>query len=71
MIPIWRGSRQEIEANAFAMELLMPAAWIRADVPAPLDPYLQEDRICALAARYDVSEIHMVMRLVALKLIRQ
>lgn len=63
-------SSAEAEANAFAMALLMPEAWLRADVPAPLDPLHAEARIRQLAERYDVSEVHMTMRLVDLKLLR-
>lgn len=53
------------EATAFAMELLMPYDWLMADLQAmdpPLD-FEHDDRIAALARRYQVSEQLMLSRI--------
>lgn len=55
----------EDEANIFAMQLLMPAHWLAADIPArdvPLDPG-NDEPIRALAERYDVPLTAMALRL--------
>lgn len=57
---------EEIEANAFAANILMPAAWLRADVKDPtLDP-TDSRELDALALRYQVSPQAMVVRLASL-----
>lgn len=56
------------EANAFAMELLMPYDWLVADLQAmtpPLD-YESDKRIAGLAKKYGVSEQLMLVRIAAL-----
>jgi Zn-dependent peptidase ImmA (M78 family) len=54
---------EEIEANAFAANLLIPAQWIRADLAgSPID-LENEGRIGALAERYQVSAQAMIVRL--------
>lgn len=55
--------RQEIEANEFAAEMLMPTDWLKRDV-AELGP----DGV-ALARRYGVSEQAMWIQLLDLKLV--
>lgn len=52
----------EREANLFAMELLMPEAWLRKDVTAPLS-LMHMDRVETLAERYDVAPALMAIRL--------
>jgi Zn-dependent peptidase ImmA (M78 family) len=57
---------EEIEANAFAANLLIPAQWIRADVGgSPID-FENEARIESLADRYEVSTQAMIVRLTSL-----
>lgn len=54
--------RQEVEANEFAAELLMPSDWLKRDVAE-----LGADGV-ALAKRYGVSEQAMWIQLLDLKL---
>jgi Zn-dependent peptidase ImmA (M78 family) len=57
---------EEIEANAFAANLLMPAAWVRQDVDGGrLDPS-DEDALAEFAERYGVSLHAMALRLASL-----
>ena len=57
---------EEIEANAFAANLLMPAAWLRADIERKgLDPG-DEDALRQLADRYQVSLHSMALRAASL-----
>lgn len=58
----------EVEANAFAAELLMPEDVLRKEIGA--NPFSAEDeeRIRELAARYGVSSSAMINRLKKLKL---
>jgi Zn-dependent peptidase ImmA (M78 family) len=57
---------EEIEANAFAANLLIPAHWIRADLNnSPID-LENETRIVGLADRYQVSTQAMIVRLTSL-----
>lgn len=57
---------EEVEANAFAANLLMPAQWIRQDVAGePLD-LENEERVHTLAERYQVSTQAMIVRLASL-----
>lgn len=61
----------EIEANTFAASLLMPAEWLRDDVPAsrvlgPLDEDVTDD----LARLYQVSQQAMAFRLMNLGLMK-
>lgn len=58
----------EIEANAFAAELLMPEEWIRASVKGPLDVF-NDDTIQTLADEYVVSHQAMTYRLINLGLL--
>lgn len=58
-------NRQELEANEFAAELLLPATFLRRDVA---DYGLD---VPALAKRYDVSEQAMWIQLIDLKLASQ
>lgn len=58
---------EEVEANAFAANLLMPAEWLRRDVMAEqLDPS-DEDTLRRLATRYGVSLHAMALRLASLQ----
>jgi Zn-dependent peptidase ImmA (M78 family) len=58
---------KEIEANQFAAELLMPAAWILADVQARHIDFEGDDAaIQELAEKYGVSVRAMTIRLSAL-----
>lgn len=61
---------QEVEANTFAAELLMPAAMLSAEVQAHPFDYEDDAQIRALADRYRVSVQAMSFRLVNLGLIR-
>lgn len=54
----------EVEANSFAMELLMPEAWLRRDVKALGGIDLEDEKeIRKLADRYRVGEQIMTLRL--------
>ena len=54
---------EEIEANGFAAELLMPAAMLENDL-ADADPYYEDDELIRwLADRYEVSLQAMAIRL--------
>ena len=61
---------KEVEANTFAMELLMPRKMIEKDVSelGGID-YQYDKRIKQLANRYEVSEQSMIIRLSQLKLL--
>jgi len=61
----------EIEANIFAAELLMPAAFLERDLEQ-LDPadLLDEDGLISLAAAYRVSPQALTFRLANLGYIR-
>ena len=60
----------EVEANAFAAELLMPAALLLQDVQGyPLD-YEGDALLATLAERYLVSPQAMLLRLTALGVVR-
>lgn len=61
--------REEIEANAFAAELLMPAEILHSKVPAPLDLFYHTDRISDLAHLFQVSTEAMTHRLTHLGLL--
>lgn len=61
---------EEIEANAFAAELLMPKAWIEGDVGRRLLGPMDEDVVTSLAQRYDVSSEAMTYRLMNLGLMK-
>jgi Zn-dependent peptidase ImmA (M78 family) len=56
--------RQEIEANAFAAELLMPKDFVVRDLLEVLP--LDEEKVRRLARKYQVSEQAMTIRLVNL-----
>lgn len=61
----------EQEANAFAMELLMPEAWLRKDLAkhrkAGTDPEFMVEQ---LAKRYQMSVFAMTVRLTQLGLLK-
>ena len=63
-----RQAAEDWEATQFALELLMPAAWLRREVAVGSLDVESEPRIAALAARYGVSEQVMTLRLVQLGL---
>ena len=54
---------EEIEANAFAANLLMPAIWLRQELRSGLVDIENSEEITALADRYQVSLQAMVVRL--------
>lgn len=56
----------EIEANAFAANLLMPAAWLRTEQAAKAIDVEDETEIDRLAKLYDVSRAAMLVRLATL-----
>lgn len=58
---------EEAEANYFAMCLLIPEKFIRADIEQ--HEYLDEEKIEALAHKYQVPVSLMCLRLVDLKLV--
>lgn len=60
---------EEIEANAFAAELLMPARMLEKEPELQKVGIDQEQGIPALAKRYGVSEQAMTFRLINLKII--
>lgn len=57
---------EEIEANAFAANLLMPSAWLHRDVKDETLDLADETEIKRLAERYGVSKQAMIFRLAAL-----
>lgn len=61
--------RHEIEANAFAAELLMPEVVIRAEVLSPLNVFEDDEEIRNLARRFRVSPQAMTLRLTNLELL--
>lgn len=54
---------EEVEANAFAANLLMPAEWLRNDVGAHTLDLNDETEISALAEKYQVSPQALLIRL--------
>lgn len=54
---------QDLEADCFAVELLMPRKEMLTDVPKPLHPADHEKRVKELAKRYGVSALMMSARL--------
>lgn len=57
------------EANAFAMELLMPTAWLLADVHKLGGVDIEDEKAMArLAKKYRVSTLVMASRLTELRL---
>ena len=61
--------REEMEANAFAAALLMPAAWVRdAFARQPFD-LTEDDVLEMLAEKFDVSTQSMTYRLMKLRVI--
>lgn len=61
----------EIAANAFAAELLMPTAMVLGDLEGQAVDYEEEQAIRCLAERYEVSLQAMIFRLVNLGLLDQ
>jgi Zn-dependent peptidase ImmA (M78 family) len=57
---------EEIEANAFAANLLMPASWLRNDLEGASFDLENETQISSLAERYQVSVQAMTVRLTSL-----
>lgn len=57
---------EEIEANAFAANLLMPAQWLRSDLQGSEFDLENEESIGVLADRYQVSVQAMIVRLTSL-----
>ena len=55
---------QEVEANAFAAELLMPREWLEKDLQGKED--LEDEEVVALAKRYEVSIQALTIRLQSL-----
>ena len=54
----------EAEANAFAMELLMPADWLRADIESMGGIDIEDDaKLTKLAKKYRVSLQVMAIRI--------
>lgn len=54
----------EVEANAFAMELLMPEDWLRAEIARMGGVDIEDERkMKALAKKFRVSEPVMILRL--------
>lgn len=60
---------QEMEANAFAAELLMPEDLMKKEVPYPLNVFEDEKEVCRLARRLRVSLLAMTHRLTNLDLL--
>lgn len=62
-------NKQEIEANAYAAALLMPAPLLRKSISRFKSEALDEDHLEMLAKEYKVSQIAMTYRLMNLELI--
>ena len=60
--------REEIQANMFAAELLMPQAWLSSDIGEDGFDFGDDDALGELARRYGVSQSAMAFRLVNLGL---
>ena len=60
--------REEIQANMFAAELLMPKEWLVADLEDKALDIGDDDALGELARRYDVSQSAMLFRLANLEL---
>lgn len=60
----WLMDPVEAEANAFAMELLMPADWVRADIRKLGGIDIEDDaKVEKMARRYKVSTAVMTIRI--------
>lgn len=59
-------SVEEIEANAFAANLLMPASWLRGELTDQSIDLNDDSEVAALAEKYDVSVQAMMLRLTTL-----
>lgn len=57
---------EEIEANAFAANLLMPASWLRQELRSGLVDFDDSVEIASLATRYQVSHQAMLFRLTSI-----
>ena len=57
---------EEVEANAFAAELLMPRDFLSRDAKNLMLDFEDEEQVAALARRYDVSRQAMTFRLMNL-----
>ena len=57
---------EEVESNAFAAAILMPEAFLRKDIDGLVFDIDDEERVKALAKRYQVSAQAMTLRLVNL-----
>lgn len=62
-------NQQEIEANQFAANLLMPEAFITSEVKTRFSSKISERNVSELANVFKVSEIAMTYRLVNMRLI--
>jgi Zn-dependent peptidase ImmA (M78 family) len=58
---------EEVEANAFAANLLMPAAWLWADLDRETFDLGDDGMLERLAERYQVSKQAMVFRLASMR----
>lgn len=59
--------QEEVEANRFAAELLMPEGFLESDIKAMSGiDLLDDENVSALAKRYEVSKQALLIRLVAL-----
>lgn len=61
---------EEVEANDFAAELLMPSAWLERDLANYEFDYEQDDVLHTLAERYRVSLQALMFRLTNLGMLR-
>jgi Zn-dependent peptidase ImmA (M78 family) len=57
---------EEIEANAFAANLLMPAHWLRNELRSGLVDFDNSVEVANLAVRYQVSQQAMLFRLTSI-----
>ena len=58
----------DTEANRFAIELLMPAAWVKKDLENMEFDLCEDKQLKSLAKRYGVSMTAMALRLKSLRL---
>lgn len=63
--------RQEIEANAFAAELLMPVALVRSEVQRCSVDVHDDGAVAQLATKFKVSQQALMIRLVRLGLVQE
>ena len=58
-------SIEDVEANVFALHLLMPDRWLQADLDDPVLDFSDDRRLAQLAGRYDVPQAFVALRILS------